>query len=702
MTIPDDYLERVYAGVLGKLIGVYLGRPFEGWTYQRILSELGPIEGFVHDRLGEPLIVTDDDIAGTFTFPRALEDYSHSEYLTSREIGMSWLNYIVENRSILWWGGNGISTEHTAWLNLKRGLSAPESGSMATNGRTVAEQIGAQIFIDGWALVSPGNPHRAAKLARAAARVSHDGEAVHAAALWAAMESEAFVAKDIDHLIDTGLSLIPAGCLIGRLIADVRNWRAKFADWRDTRERIDENFGYHKFPGNCHVVPNHALMIMAVLYSPDDFHRAQTIVNTSGWDTDCNAGNVGCLLGIMLGLEGLDNGPDWRGPIADRMLISSSDGGNSVNDAVRISYYIANLGRALDGREPLPAPKGGARFHFSLPGSTQGFRIAGHCRPTCSASVEGIERNGEYALSINFRKLDQGKSIAAMTPTFATRDVLRMRTYELMATPLIYPGQLLYADVAAPRANNAVVRVGLMLRRYGDEDRLYDVEGEAVMLDPGMSTRLSWRLPDCGSQPIAEIGVFVESSSDNSQGKVIVDRMGWGGAPACVLKRPDGKGSFWLRAWVNSADNFSPQFNRSFHVSQNRGEGIVMHGTRQWADYKIETELVFHHGRYAGLAVRTQGLRRFYSATITSCGRFELARVRDDCRDILAADKLSFELGEPISMTFKAKGNLISVRANGKSIEADDSTSQAFLSGGFGLLVADGAMSVDAIKVSGS
>ena len=44
MQIPNDYLERVYAGVLGKLVGVYLGRPFEGWTYQRIMKELGPIE----------------------------------------------------------------------------------------------------------------------------------------------------------------------------------------------------------------------------------------------------------------------------------------------------------------------------------------------------------------------------------------------------------------------------------------------------------------------------------------------------------------------------------------------------------------------------------------------------------------------------------------------------------------------------------
>jgi len=43
MSIPSDCLERVYAGVLGKLIGVYLERPFEGWTYQRIVKELGEI-----------------------------------------------------------------------------------------------------------------------------------------------------------------------------------------------------------------------------------------------------------------------------------------------------------------------------------------------------------------------------------------------------------------------------------------------------------------------------------------------------------------------------------------------------------------------------------------------------------------------------------------------------------------------------------
>ena len=63
--LPADYDERVYAGVLGKIIGVYLGRPFEGWTYDRILRDLGEITGYVNDRVDLPLnnhllVVTDD------------------------------------------------------------------------------------------------------------------------------------------------------------------------------------------------------------------------------------------------------------------------------------------------------------------------------------------------------------------------------------------------------------------------------------------------------------------------------------------------------------------------------------------------------------------------------------------------------------------------------------------------------------------
>jgi len=46
MSLPVVYAERVYAGVLGMTIGVYLGRPFEGWSYERFHRRLGSIQIF--------------------------------------------------------------------------------------------------------------------------------------------------------------------------------------------------------------------------------------------------------------------------------------------------------------------------------------------------------------------------------------------------------------------------------------------------------------------------------------------------------------------------------------------------------------------------------------------------------------------------------------------------------------------------------
>ena len=210
MTLPPDYVERVYAGVLGKIIGVYLGRPFEGWWKDRIERELGEVNYYVHEQLGKPLVVTDDDISGTFTFLRAMPDHGNTMKLRPEQIGETWLNYLIERKTILWWGGLGNSTEHTAYLRLKHGVPAPYSGSIAVNGPVVAQQIGAQIFIDGWAMIAPGDPQRAADLARRAASVSHDGEAIYGAQCLAAMEAQAFVEGGIQELIDTGLAVIPA------------------------------------------------------------------------------------------------------------------------------------------------------------------------------------------------------------------------------------------------------------------------------------------------------------------------------------------------------------------------------------------------------------------------------------------------------------------------------------------------------------
>ena len=133
--LSDEIRERVYAGVLGKLIGVYLGRAVEGWSYEAIRERFGTIANYVYHEVGMPLIVPDDDLSGTFVFFRALEDHGYDPALNARRIGDTWLNYIIEDKTILWWGGMSRSTEHTAWLRLSQGHAAPASGSIALNGR---------------------------------------------------------------------------------------------------------------------------------------------------------------------------------------------------------------------------------------------------------------------------------------------------------------------------------------------------------------------------------------------------------------------------------------------------------------------------------------------------------------------------------------------------------------------------------------
>ncbi|KAK5996271.1 hypothetical protein PT974_03025 [Cladobotryum mycophilum] len=707
---PPDYLERVYAGVVGKLIGVYLGRPFEGWTHQDILAKIGPIHNYVHERVGAPLVVTDDDVSGTFTFVRALAEHPMGDrqrgepVITSEQIGKTWLNNIVERHSTLWWGGKGISTEHTAYLNLKHGIPAPRSGSIATNGRTVAEQIGAQIFIDGWALVSPGQPDLAAELAETAGRVSHDGESVHAAKVWAAMEAEAFVSNNVDHLLDTGLQYVPKDSLIAKVIGEVRVWSKADNDWMATRQRIEDTYGYDKFHGWCHVIPNHAIMIMSLIYGAYDFHEAMHIVNTCGWDTDCNSGNLACLLGIMHGITVFEGGVDWRGPIADRALVSGGDNGYSINNAARIAIDIANLGHQLAGEKPLEPPKDGAQFHFTLPGSVQGFQAT--ATSTTKVSVEQLADGlGRPGLAVRLSGLwKESGSVEVVTPTFAPKEVRDMdRIYQLMASPLIYPGQRVSAAVRSAPENTAPVKVCLRLRVYDDEDLVTMDSESSVVLEPGAEDKtLAWTIPDdMDSQPIESIGIAVFAVDKPMKGIVWLDNLRWDGVPTMTLQRPkkNKMSDFWKRAWVSNVDHWHHWVDPAVCIAHDKGEGIVSYGTREWTDYRI-TVLQFKAtlDAPAGIAIRVQGINRYYALMFNKGQKsISIVKALDEKRLELAQIDFEWELDAEYEVSLEVKGPRIIGCLGDMVITAEDSQ---YTGGGLGFVVTDGSLIAGSIKIA--
>jgi len=716
--LNHQYLERVYSGVLGKIIGVYLGRPFEGWEYDQISSQLGDINYYVHEKLNVPLIVTDDDISGTFTFIRALEDYGYSKDITPAQIGHTWLNYIIDRKAILWWGGMGNSTEHTAFLRLKQGIEAPQSGSMELNSKVVAEQIGAQIFIDGWAMVAPGDPELAADFAKRAGSVSHDGEAIYGAQVIAALESQAFVEKDRQALIDVAVSLIPKDSLIQRMIADLRELHSREPDWRKAFDFLSKHYGYDTYGGNCHMIPNHGLIIFSFLYGDDDFQKTMMIVNTLGWDTDCNAGNLGCLMGIKNGLEGISRGPDWRSPVADKLYLPTADGGRSISDAAAEAVYLANAGRQIHGLSPT-YPKDGARFHFELPGSVQGFACEESIVSTGTATVansEGHSVSGSRSLEIRFKALARGRTARVETPTFSPSAEISTyftkRGYSLLASPTLYSGQTIRARIVADENNLTPVKGSLYIKHYNELDEFTLVSSKIVEFQASKVHVFEWKVPDTRCYPIAFVGIQLGGEHGDT-GTVYLDHLDWTGAPEIQLNRPtervvsrlnrDKGPIMWKSAWVDGLDgnerltqmDFSPE---PYRLIQNVGRGLLMQGTREWKNYRVTARMTPHMCEAGGLGIRVQGMTRYYALLISQDGA-RLVRSHEGKDTTLASCDRSWKLGHQYELTLQASENKLTAWINQEKIlEVEDAT-HSYPSGAMALISQVGRIGCDFVEV---
>ena len=148
-------------------------------------------------------------------------------------------------------------------------------------------------------------------------------------------------------------------------------WSQTYINWRDCFERIKDRYGYDRYGGGCHIIPNAAVVAMSLAYSHNDFSRALHVCNMAGWDTDCNVGNVGCIMGLVAGLAGIHSAPtDWFSDVNDHVLASLILGSECILDIPTAALQVSNLGRAVQGVEERHAFKGGAKYHFSFPGST--------------------------------------------------------------------------------------------------------------------------------------------------------------------------------------------------------------------------------------------------------------------------------------------------------------------------------------------
>ena len=352
--------DRIYGGWLGRCAGCTLGRPLEFMApFEAVEAFLRrgnayPLDGYVPEILPHPEFYAhapemarflrgnvrhaprDDDLDYTILNLLILEKYGLD--FTSEQVAQTWLEYL---------GFAMVYTaERVAYANLVNQYGPPDT---AVHRNPFREFIGAQIRADAFGYTAPGLPDLAAARAWRDARISHVKNGIYGEMMVAAMVAAAFVAPDVETIVEAGLSVIPARSRMAVAVREVVQRVRQCETWQEVATAIARDFeGYDP----VHVLPNACIVALALLWGRGDFERSITTAAMCGLDADCNAATVGSIVGVFRGASALPG--KWIDPLNDRLRSWVRDyNDNRISDlaqrtltAARASLNAGNSDRA--------------------------------------------------------------------------------------------------------------------------------------------------------------------------------------------------------------------------------------------------------------------------------------------------------------------------------------------------------------------
>ncbi|WP_053984616.1 ADP-ribosylglycohydrolase family protein [Niameybacter massiliensis] len=674
--IPNNYLEKVYAGFLGMNIGIRLGAPVEPtlWTYERIQNTYGDITSYVKTYKN---FAADDDANGPVFFLRALYDDAKDRELVPQDVARAWLNYAREEKGMFWWGGYGISTEHTAYQNLKMGIPAPKSGSIEQNGQILAEQIGGQIFIDTWGLVLPCNPEKAAQYGEYAASVSHDGDGINGARFFCAAISKAFESSNIREIIDTGLSYIPKTSTYYAVAqAVIKFYEENPNDFRACRSMLENYWGYDKYKGVCHIIPNAGVCILAMLYGKGEFNRTIEIATMCGWDTDCNAGNVGTVLGVMCGITGLAK--RYRDPINDSIVLSSISGYLNILDIPSYAKELALLGYRLAQEEaPLSLKnsfkEGEIYFDFELPGSTHNIRLSDSFLCSIEHTFDhGYNSNG--SLKILFDRMSRGQNCKVYYKPYYLRSDFSDERYSPVFSPTVYSGQIVSMKIYLDQWNgNETMGFAPYIHLANSKQDI--IQGYIKLIDQEWLD-VEFIIPSTEGDLIDEVGIILESYSPakfKSLGCIYLDDFKISGPSTYSIDFSKQKSNFGsISPFSHNYGAWSLENDKMLAMSYGYAESYA--GNYFAKNYVVTAIITPLHGNTHMLSVRAQGAQKGYHAGFDRPG-FVALYLNDFGFTKLTEVPFDWTFNTEYTVSFSCNNVLLEVFINGKQLIAyNDST----------------------------
>lgn len=341
--VPSLIMAKIYGSVLGKIIGVRAGNPLE-FLYEdshvltsgELQRKYPYIETYI-DKFRK--VYADDDTNGFVFFAKIFDNIETLSELTPEVAAKIILDYAAENRGFFWWDN---STESKAFYNLVKGVSPEKSGDYDHIGSS-ADTVGGQIFYDAVGIILGGRPEEAARCAKLIASVMHNGEGAIGGSFISACISAAFNENNVEKIINTALSFIPENSEYAKMVRNIVNFYHKVPyEWTACQHYIDENYtGYNVWDFSAHI-------IMALLYGNGNFSYSMEICLKSGGDTDCNCGNLGAILGAMLGHKKISY-KNWIKPMNDVLYCSSAVPYENEVSITQLTAYMIKLFAKFNG-----------------------------------------------------------------------------------------------------------------------------------------------------------------------------------------------------------------------------------------------------------------------------------------------------------------------------------------------------------------
>lgn len=287
----QERFQRILAAWHGKALGGRAGIPREGEAapaWEALESGKG---GDWRELVPEKLFGFGPDDDTTLGVASLFLAESLGRIPAPEDIAVSWLAEVPPE--FHWFN---------SWNALKRfrqGLRPPETGK-----GELGETLSSRIRIDPWGLVLAGDPQAAGEAAAKDASLNSFGHGIEDARFVGAAIARAFSGGELAQIWQESLEGIEGeyreAALYGwEAHAGGLSLREAYAQARARFFQPLEVAGRER--AWVYSVPNAALMSLALAYGEGDPVRILHLAANLGWDSDCNAGTLGTILGAWRG-----------------------------------------------------------------------------------------------------------------------------------------------------------------------------------------------------------------------------------------------------------------------------------------------------------------------------------------------------------------------------------------------------------------